>query len=145
MLKIITTQLSEHLPKNHKLQKYPTIDPTNFKTIFSLFNSTKNKDLYVYDATISKKLIYGQTVIVNDHINNTGTNILIGKQNKLNIDFTDLTNMYIQNKNGIITTCCGEKLNVEKKYPCHYLCNITTMARAMQFNTITGCLYNIKG
>ena len=36
----------------------------------------------------------GVKIQIKDHINNTGTNILIGKQKTLNIDFIDLTNLY---------------------------------------------------
>ena len=144
MLTIITNQLSELLPTNHKFQNYLSIDPTNFKTMYNLFKRSTDKELCIYDATTSKNLKCGQIVRIRDHINNTGTNILIGQQQTLKIDFPDSTNFYLQDQNGVITNCCGKKLNIEKKYPSHYLCHPVTLARAMQINIITGYLYNVR-
>ena len=144
MLTIITKQLSEFLPKDHKLQNHVSIDPTNFRAMYNLFKTSTDKELCIYDATASKNLSCGQIVRIKDHINNTGTNILIGLQQILKIDFPDATNYYSQDQNGVITTCCGKKLNIEKKYPNHYLCHPVTLARAMQINIITGYLYNIR-
>ena len=111
--------------------------------MYNLFKMSTDKELRIYDATASKNLKYGQIVKIRDHINNTGTNILIGLQQTLKIDFLDATNFYSQNQNGVITTCCGKKLNIEKKYPSHYLCHPATLAKAMKFKKITGYLYNI--
>jgi len=144
MLIIITKQLSELLPLNHKLQKYLSIDPTNFREMYNLFKTSTDKELCIYDATTTKNLKYGDIVRIRDHINNTGTNILIGLQQTLKIDFPDTTNIYSQNQRGVITTCCGKKINIEKKYPSHYLCHPVTLARVMQINTITGYLYNVR-
>ena len=143
MLIIITKQLSELLPKDHRLQKHLSLNPTNFQEIFNLFKSQTSKDLCVYDATVSKNIKKGQKFMVKDHVNKTGTNILIGQQKKLCIDFTDISSLYTHKKNSIITTCCGEKLNMNLEYPCHYLCHITTLAKAMQFKTIIGYLYKL--
>ena len=52
-----------------------------------MFNSVKNRELCVYDATISSKIEKHKMVQVRDHINNTGRNILIGHQKTVNIDF----------------------------------------------------------
>ena len=142
MLKIITKQLSSILPEEHKLKKHISIDPTNFSKMFSLFKHKTGNNLCVYDVTVSKSLKNNQIVMIKDHINNTGVNILIGRQKKLNIDFTDMTNIYSHNKNGVITICIGERVNIEMEYPSKHLCHITTLARAMQFKTITGFLYN---
>ena len=142
MLKIITQQLAKILPQNHVLQKNQTIDPTNFNKLNKLLNSIIIKEICVFDATMSMKIKKNEIIQVRDHINSTGTNILIGKQKKLCIDFTDLTNLYEHNQNGVITECYGEILNTEKEFPSHYLCHITTLARAMGFNKITGYLYN---
>ena len=77
-----------------------------------------------------------------DHINRTGTNILIGKQKLLGIDFIDTTTPYTHKINSIITNCCGETLNNFYEYPSHYICNITTLALAMNIKNIHGFLYN---
>jgi hypothetical protein len=143
MLTVITKQLSGLLHKEHKLQKHLSIDPTNFRTMYNLFKTATGEGLCIYDVTISKSLKCGQIVRIKDHINNTGTNILIGLQKTLKIDCIDLTNFYLQDQKGVITVCCGKKLNIEKEYPSHYLCHPATLARAMQFKKITGYLYNI--
>ena len=144
MLTIITKQLSEFLPKKHKLQKYVSVDPTNFGEMYNLFKTSADKGLCIYDATNSKNLKRGQIVKIKDHINNTGTNILVGLQKTLIIDFTDLTNLYSQDQKSVITTCCGKKLVVGKKYPSHHLCHPATLARAMRIKTIIGYLYNVS-
>ena len=99
MLKIITTQLSELLKEDHILQKHHHINPTNFNEMYNLFKSTTILSICIYDKTFSKNLKRGQIIPVCDHINNTGTNILIGRQKKLNIDFTDISNLYQQKHN----------------------------------------------
>lgn len=144
MLTIITNQLSKLLPTNHKLQNHISIDPTNFREMYNLFKISKENELCIYDATASKNLKHGQTVRIRDHINNTGTNILIGRQQTLKIDFPDSTNIYSQDQKGIITTCCGKIFDFKKKYPSHYLCHPVTLARSMQINKITGYLYNVR-
>ena len=144
MMTIITKQLSEFLPIDHKLQNYLSIDPTNFQAMYNLFKTSTDRELCIYDATNSKNLKCGQIVRIRDHINNTGTNILIGLQQTLKIDFLDATNFYSQDQKGVITTCCGKKLNIKKKYPSYYICHPATLARAMQINRITGYLYNVR-
>ena len=144
MLKIITTQLSEFLKEDHILQKHHQINPTNFDEMYNLFQSKTISSICIYDKTFSKNLKSCQIIPVCDHINNTGTNILIGHQKKLTIDFIDVSNLYQQKYNSIITVCCGKTLNVEERYPSHYMCHITTLARAMRINTIAGYLYNTR-
>ena len=144
MLKIITTQLSELLKEDHILQKHQIINPNNFNEMYNLFKTKTILSICIYDKTFSKKLKSGQIIPVCDHINNTGTNILIGHQKKLDIDFTDMSNLYQKRDRSIITVCCGKTLNTEEKYPSHYMCHITTLARAMSINTIAGYLYNTK-
>ena len=131
------------MPKNHPLKKNEVVDPTNFIKIYNLFNITTDRELCVFDATISTKIKKHETIQVKDHINNTGTNILIGHQKTLEIDFIDLTDLYINNQQSIITDCCGKTHNLNKEYPSQYLCHVTTLARAMKFNKIMGFLYNI--
>ena len=124
------------------MQKNKVIDPTNFKKMYNLFNSTKIKELTVFDATNSTQKNPHQIIQIMDHINKTGTNILIGQQKTLGIDFIDLTNLYTYDQDSIITECCGKELNKDKKYPSHYICHITILARAMKYNKIIGFLYN---
>ena len=130
-LKIITKQLIENLSEEHDFKDYKTIDPTNFNEIFDLFNEFKPNALSVLDATMSNQIKKNHTIQVMDHINKTGTNILIGKQKKLGIDFVDLNNLYFHESNSVITKCCGYKLDRNIEYPSYFLCHITVLAKAM--------------
>ena len=142
MLKIITQQLAEKLAPDHFLLKNQTIDPKDFNKLNNLLNSVTNRKLCVFDATISTKIQKHEIIQLKDHINNTGTNILIGQQKTLGIDFTDMSNLYSHDKNSITTNCCGEILDTKKEFPSHYICHITTLARAKKFKKIFGFLYN---
>jgi len=110
--------------------------------MYNCFKSQNISKLNIYDVTETLLQNSGKIFMVNGHINKTGNNILINNQNILNIDFIDLKELYTQNKKGIITTCCGKKLNSKYQYPTHYLCNISILARAMKIKTINAFLYN---
>ena len=139
---VITGELSNKLPPEHKLQKLTNINHDNFESLYKLIDSKKITALHVTDATFSNKVPKGRTVPVKDHINRTGSGVLIGRQAFLNIDFIDMTETYSVKKNGIITVCCGETLNKNFDYPSHFLCHITTLAHALKIPTINGFLYN---
>ena len=141
-LRVITEQLSNKLPPENKLQKLTKIHHDNFESIYKLINPKKITELHITDATYSNKISKGITVQVKDHINKTGSSILIGKQTLLNIDFIDMAEVYSYGKKAIITVCCGETLNKNLDYPSHFLCHITILARALKIPTIKGFLYN---
>ena len=141
-LRVITKQLSKKLPLENKLQKLTNISHDNFESIYRLIHSKKITELHVTDATYSNKIPKGRTVQVKDHINKTGSSILIGRQAPLNIDFIDMTETYSFEKKAIITVCCGETLNQNLDYPSHFLCHITILAHALKIPTIKGFLYN---
>ena len=142
ILHIITEQLAKKLPKRSKLRQYNIVNPTNFTQIHKLLKSDKINAVHITDSTSSTS-IEPQTIIpVKNHINKTGTNILTGKQKLMDIDFIDLTNPYIHKRNSIITNCCGKSLNNIYEYPSHYICHITTLAKAMNIKNIHGFLFN---
>ena len=143
MLNIVTKELSIIPNKLHKLLNYQIVDPQNFNQMLNLLKSTKQKSVSIYDVTMNKKIKYGQHIIIKDHINKTGQNILLGKQKTLKIDFIDMTDIYTCTNEGIITICCGTKLFQKIQYPSHYLCHISTLAHALNFNVIKGYLVNI--
>ena len=143
-MNIITEQLANKLPKDSELQKYKIVNPTNFNELYQQLKSNKTNEINVIDLTSTPKEEYGIIISVQDHINRTGTNILIGKQKFLSIDFLDITIPYISMKNGIITDCCGQALNNKYEYPSHNICHITTLAHAMNIKNIHGFLYNIS-
>ena len=139
---VITKQLSNKLPLENKLQNLTCINPNNFKSMCKIISSKKISELHVIDATYSTKVAAGKMIRVKDHINKTGSNILIGRQAFLNRDFIDMTNIYSLETNAIITICCGEILNKNVDYPSHFLCHITALAHALKIPTIKGFLYN---
>ena len=142
-IKIITTQLAKKLPRDSELLKYNIINPKKFNQLYQLITSNKINEIYIIDSTSTKKKETGTMLSVQNHINRTGTNILIKKQKFLDIDFIDITTPYLYKKNSIITDCCGETLNNKYEYPSHYICHITTLAHAMNIRNIYGFLYNI--
>ena len=142
-LNIITEQLSKKLPLEHKLQKHTNISHKNFESAYKLLHQTTT-EIQIIDATYSNKIPKGNIVQIKDHINKTGSNILIGKQNALDIDFIDITRLYSFEKSAIITVCCGEKLNKNHDYPSHFLCHITMLAHALKIPSIKGFLYNAQ-
>lgn len=144
MLTILTKDLKNKIEKNHKLNKYIAINSRSFTEIFSVLKKEKKKELIIYDVTYSKQDLPGEVFQVNDHINQTGTNILIGKQKLTKTDFIDLTNLYKQSEKGIITTSYGNKIKTNAIYPNHFLCNISILAKAMKFKSIYAYLINDK-
>ena len=140
---IITKQLASKLPKENEMQKHKVINPKKFDQLYQLLISSKTNEIHVIDLTYTTKKESGTIISVQDHINRTGTNILIGKQNFLGIDFMDMTNLYQYKQNSIITDCCGKTLNNKYEYPSHYMCHITTLAHALKIKNIYGFLYNI--
>ena len=141
-MNIITKQLSNILPKENEMQKHIVVNPTNFNELYQLLKSNKTNEIIVTDSTRNNKKEQGMIISVKDHINRTGTNILIGRQKFLDIDFIDMTNLYKSEKNSIITHCCGETLNNKYEYPSHYICHVTTLAQALKIKNIKAFLYN---
>jgi hypothetical protein len=93
-------------------------------SIYDLCPSTKNTE---------------EIIPVNDHVNRTGENPLIGRQGKLNVEFPDITSLYVKKENGVTTFCCGNHEPLEKiEYPSMYLSNISILARVLDFKEIHG-------
>ena len=141
-MNIITEQLANKLPKSSELQKYNIVNPTNFNELYQLLTFNKTNEIHVIDLTSTPNIKTGMIISVQDHINRTGTNILMGKQKFLGVDFIDMKGLYQSKKTSIITDCCGEALNNQYEYPSHYICNITTLAHAIKIRNIHGFLYN---
>lgn len=141
-MKIITSQLADKLPQGHELLFEQVANPLDYLRLNSII--TKTKHLTVYDLTMTNERPEGAIISVNDHINKTGKNPLIDNENKQQIDFIDITNLYNVKKNSVITNCCGEELNTKYLYPSHYLCNITILARAREIQKISAFLVNLS-
>ena len=141
-MKIITQQLADKLSKNNDLLSNLALNPQDYLTIYPVL--TKAQQLTIYDITTTKEHSEETIIGVNDHINRTGNNPLIGHQKELNIDFININKLYKSEKNSIKTDCCGKTLNLKYPYPSHYLCNISILAKAIGVPTISAFLVNIS-
>ena len=140
MLNIATNQLYHKITKQDNIPLCISVDPTNIEELIKIMNKNEEKKVTIYDYTTTNKIKSKQLISVKDHINNTGSNILLGKQKLLNIDFIDMSNIYTYDIKNIIATCIGEN-NIEADYPCSFLCNISTLARALNYTLIKAYLY----
>ena len=142
-LNIITKQLFKALPAKNKMKNFLSISPQNFDECYLILKNKKIKNLNITDLTSTKLINYNKIIKVKDHINKSGTNLIIGNQNFLKIDFIDLSKIYNYDSESIITTCCGTHLNSQFDYPNHYLSNITILAHALKIPQIHAFLYNL--
>ena len=140
-MKIITQQLADKLPKNNELLSNLALNPQDYLTIYPVLK--KVQQLTVYDITTTKEHPVETIINVNDHINRTGNNPLIGRQKELGIDFTNINKLYKSEQYSIKTDCCGKTLNPRYPYPSHYLCNISILAKAIGIPKISAFLVNI--
>ena len=93
----------------------------------------KKTAIKIYDLGFIEKELQ-ETVEVKDHLNKTGINPIIGSDE---IDFKDISRLY-KSKKGIITTCCGKKLNLNHKNPSHFLCVFSVLIFYLGFSNISG-------
>ena len=100
----------------------------------------KNTPITIYDLGVLDNRLQKEANI-KDHINKTGTNPIIGSRN---IEFKDIGKLYNTEK-GIVTMCCGEKLNLNYSNPSHYLCVFSILAFYLGFNNIEAIIVNQKG
>ena len=140
---IITKELSFFLKKRKIFLKYDYIYTTP-KTLINKLINNKNKRIKIYDITnVDKKI---KKINIENHINKTGENPLIGNQKKLKIDFLDITSIYsYKNKKGETTTSLGKKQITKEnkeKNPSTELSNIAIVCKALKFEKIEGFLIN---
>lgn len=140
-MKIITKQLAKKLPSNHHLLTNKTLDNCDINAIREIYKN-KNK-IIIYDATKTKEFAQGETIKIINHINRTGHNPLIGRQKEFGINFLDITKIY-NNQKGVITDCCGNKLDTTYQFPSHYLCHFSILAAACGIKEIYANLINIR-
>ena len=97
----------------------------------------KNTPIKIYDLGILSK--QSQEISeVKDHINKTGINPIIGHSK---IEFKDISKAY-KSKTGIITTCCGKRLNLNYKNPSYFLCVFSVLVFYLGFKDISGFIIN---
>ena len=134
----------ELIKKNHSVKDALVLDISNVEnTIVLLQEALKKTDtITIYDRTETLMIKEGESIQVNDHINKSGINPLIGRQNELNIDFIDMSKAYKQSQQGITTQSLGKNFFIKATYPSHYIAPITILAKAIGFKTIKGVLIN---
>ena len=97
----------------------------------------KNTPIKIYDLGAVEKGAQ-KFLEVKDHLNKTGINPIIGSDK---IEFKDTSCLY-KSKKGIVTTCCGKKLNFTHKNPSHFLCVFSVLVFYLGFTNISGFLIN---
>ena len=107
----------------------------NFKKEVSLIK--KDTPIKIYDLGFVEKN-FQEIVEVKDHLNKTGKNPIIGGDE---IEFKDISLLY-KSKTGIVTTCCGKKLNLNHKNPSHFLCVFSVLVFYLGFSNISGFIFN---
>ena len=133
--------MAEKLPAGHGLLNNQVVNPLDYPTLHSTISNSKR--IIIYDVTQNKKHSQEEIINVKDHINRTGGNPLIGRQEELGINFVDISVLYKYEKGAVITNCCGLRLSDQYAYPSHYMCYISILAKAMKIKEIQANLINI--
>jgi len=136
---------TELLSKTEKEKKIETIMLSSYKETVKKINKIKSfKQIEIWGATSSKKHKKNEIIKVNDHINFTGSNPLLGKQKELKTSFPDMTNLYIKTDTGITTTSRGKYFLIddEYEYPTQNFCYFGIIARSLGIKKIKGYLIN---
>ncbi|MFQ6609210.1 MAG: hypothetical protein ACE5D7_00275 [Fidelibacterota bacterium] len=133
---IYTRQLIDegHTPHPHAI----IVDPVNIDQTISTLKSIREKTvkIEIFDYSPPQKPT-GRILSVNDHVNRSGINPLVGRQKLLDVEFIDLTGMYVKKKGGITTICCGNHPIPENTlYPSMYLSTVSILAKAMDYKEI---------
>ena len=105
-----------------------------------LLQIKKETPITIYDAGLLDNKLQ-KDAKVKDHINKTGANPIIGNKQ---IEFKDIGKLYNADK-GVVTTCCGKKLNLNYSNTSHYLCVFSILAFYLGFNNIEAIIVNQKG
>ena len=115
-----------------------------FKNTQELLEKIKNKNthIYIYDQTYSTK--EKTTFYVNNHINKSGENLMSSRFFKEKF-FYDITQIYTQHKEGVVSEGLGSRYHKEKKehaFPCSYLPHIAVFLYINGYHNIWGRLIN---
>lgn len=136
---IFCTELFEKIEKK---QNYKKINLKNFKESIEIIKKQKKrKEIEIWGITITKKQ-HNKIIKVNDHINFTGNNPLIGNQRRAETPFPDMSKVYKKSKEGIVTISRGKYFlkDKEEDYQTQYFCYFGIIARAVGIKKISGYL-----
>lgn len=142
---LITSQLEKEHPDIAINENQKIINPEFIEENIEFFKTIINYDIIIYDHTTNNKLENYTQMDICDHINRTGYNPIIGKQQQMPQDFIDISNLYKAN-DGVITNCLGKRF--QKDYnkhdnPSHFICYIAILLQALGCKNIKGKLINI--
>lgn len=118
------------------------VDFSSPDSCIRLLEGMERDNLAIYDITENIKFNHEACIPIKDQVNCTGRNPLVGRQAEMGVDFIDMSHVFEQLSVGVITHSCGEKLNLKFEFPTHYFAHIAIIARALNFQTITGRLIN---
>ena len=130
---------TKELINKNKTFKHDIIADINNLSQFQkslLKNEDKEQLIKIYDSGTAKTNTT-QTIEIKDHLNKTGANPIINNSQINKITFKDISEIY-NTKEGIVTTCCGEKLNHDHLNPSHFLCIFSILAFYLGFKNIKG-------
>ena len=108
--------------------------------------TNKKQKIYIYDKTYIKERKHKEVLHINNHINKSGTNPFLNTHLD-KIEFYDITQIYDQKPEGVITTCLGKKYkknNKEQKYPSAFLAYFAIYLYTQGYEKITGKIINLK-
>jgi len=129
---------------NYKLADSIKINPKDIADTVKTLKGLKENSVEIYDITNNLQIPHNEKIIVNDHINKTGNNPLIGIQSQFSEAFIDISNIYSA-EDGVTTVCLGAHYDKHKKqneYPSTYLCYISILAKAIGVKKISAALIN---
>ena len=138
---------TELLAKIEKENKIKTLKLHLFEDVEKEIKNIKNEEkIEIWGATASLKHKNKEILSVNDHINFSGNNPLIGNQKKIITFFPDMSNIYKKTKKGITTTTRGKYFLLDDKYEyqTQYFSYFGIIARALGIKKIKGFLINQK-
>lgn len=143
MIRIFTSELENtNLYSTEITHKIIVNAQENDALINNMLNIKKStKTIEIWDLT--KGYERGTIIDISDHINKTGSNPLFGNQQKLRIDFPDISNLYLSEK-GVVTSCYGNRFSTVKEINSStWLCHISIVARAIGIENISGKLISL--
>ena len=138
MIKIFTKELAES--KLCPESRFIIVDAEDSDSLIHQMLNIKNSTNSIETWDLTKGYNSGDIIEVGDHINKTGSNPLFGNQQKLGIDFPDITNLY-QTKIGVVASCHGSRFfQTDEKNSSTWICHISIVARAIGIQNIHGKL-----
>ena len=143
MIKIVTTELERTNLISAEFSNKIVVDAQEKEALINHMLNIKKDTQTIEIWDLTKGYDRGTIIDIADHINKTGSNPLIGNQQKLGIDFLDISNLYLREQ-GVVTSCYGNRFStIHKKNSSTWLCHISIVARAIGIENISGKLISL--